>query len=251
MFMNFNYASVLIVSIILFNSKFLFTQCISSTVNETKHSNSTTILAKRVGLNFNFSSSTTLKDHYLKKTVFSDRTRLLVVAGLEGTGHHAISAMFQVCSRKQPPLCEIEKSVSIKAMTYYVGQKLTRGLFGAGDTIISLQNAIAMKASLEAAVNRSGDHLYFVGLGGHKGSGMFSYPNYNGRFKSLDHPDIYQLGLLAEQAGMDYRVLVLQRNGLDILKSVDRRNFGTKVDEEPKILIDNAAALHAQVCDCN
>eukprot|EP01036_Dinobryon_divergens_P028574 gene28574-37538_t len=155
--------------------------------------------------------------------------------------------MFQVCSRKQPPLCELEKSVSTKAMTYYVGQKLTRGLFGAGDTFISLQNAIAMKASLEAAVNRSGDHLYYVGLGGHKGSGMFSYPNYNGRFKSLDHPDIYQLGLLAEQAGMDYRVLVLQRNGLDILKSVDRRNFGTKVDEEPKILIDNAAALHAQL----
>lgn len=74
----------------------------------------------------------------------------------------------------------------------------------------------------EAAVNHSGDHLYYMGLGGHKGSGMFSYPNYNGRFKSLDHPDIYQLGLLDEQAGMDYRVLVLQRNGLDILKSVDR-----------------------------
>ena len=31
------------------------------------------------------------------------------------------------------------------------------------------------------------------------------------------------------------------------MKSVERRHFGTKEGEEPKILIDNAASLHAQL----
>ena len=39
---------------------------------------------------------------------------------------------------------------------------------------------------------------------------MFSYPNCDGKFKSLDHPDIYQLAILAEKANIDLRVLVLQ-----------------------------------------
>ena len=54
------------------------------------------------------------------------------------------------------------------------------------------------------------------------------------------------MAVLAEQAGIDFRVLVLQRNGLEILKSVDRRDFG-QAEEEPKILVDNAAALYAQL----
>mmetsp|Transcript_31027 Transcript_31027/g.44573 ORF Transcript_31027/g.44573 Transcript_31027/m.44573 type:complete len:311 (+) Transcript_31027:2-934(+) len=154
--------------------------------------------------------------------------------------------MFNICARKKPALCEVEKGISTKTMQFNPSQKLVHGLFGAVDTAKSLRMAVAVKNNMVAIANRTGDHLYFIGLGGKKGTGMYSYPNYNGRFKSLDHPDIYQLGLLAEQAGVDYRVLVLQRNGMDVLKSVDRRDFG-KGDEEPKILIDNAAVLHAQL----
>lgn len=188
----------------------------------------------------------TSKEYHLRKTVFNDHVRLLVVAGLEGTGHHAVSAMFNICSRKKPPSCEVEKAVTQKTMQYFRGQKLVHGLFGAADTAKSLRIAASVKSSLEEIANRTGDRLFFLGLGGKKGSGMYSYPNFNGKFKSLDHPDIYQLGLLAEQAGVDYRVLVLQRNGMDVLKSVDRRDFG-KADEEPKILVDNAAVLHGQL----
>jgi len=196
--------------------------------------------------NVNNVEGVTSKEYHLKKTIFSDSIRLLVVAGLEGTGHHAISAMFNICARKKPALCEVEKGISTKTMQFNPSQKLVHGLFGAVDTAKSLRMAVAVKNNLVAVANRTGDHLYFLGLGGRKGSGMYSYPNYNGKFKSLDHPDIYQLGLLAEQAGVDYRVLVLQRNGMDVLKSVDRRDFG-KGDEEPKILVDNAAVLHAQL----
>ncbi len=43
------------------------------------------------------------------------------------------------------------------------------------------------------------------GLGFVTGSGMLSYPNYNGRQKSLDHPDIAILAALAEAVGIDLR----------------------------------------------
>jgi hypothetical protein len=36
------------------------------------------------------------KNQFLKKQIFSDN-RLLFVAGIEGTGHHAFGDMFDVC----------------------------------------------------------------------------------------------------------------------------------------------------------
>lgn len=191
-------------------------------------------------------STVTSKDFHLKKTIFNDHVRLLIVAGLEGTGHHAISAMLSICTKKVPAKCEVENSVSTKVMSWYPKEKALHGLFGAADAAKALRQAVSVRKSLELVANKTGNHLYFLGLGNSRRGGMFSYPNFNGKFKSLDHPDVYQLALLAEQAGVDYRVLVLQRNGLDILKSVDRRDFG-KENEEPKILIDNAAVLHAQL----
>jgi len=123
---------------------------------------------------------------------------------------------------------------------------LVHGLFGAADTAESLRMSTGIKSYLKGLNEKSGDHLYYVGLESTLRTGMFSYPNFNGIYKSLDHPDIYQLGLLAEQAGIDYRILVIQRNSNAILKSVDRRDFG-RANEEPKILIDNAAVLHTQL----
>jgi hypothetical protein len=74
---------------------------------------------------------------------------------------------------------------------------------------------------------------------------MLSYPNYNGLHKALDHPDISTLAAAAEWAGLDLRVILLQRDAKDILTSTARRNIGGR--EEPKILLDNAAALFAQM----
>ena len=33
-----------------------------------------------------------------------------------------------------------------------------------------------------------GDHLFFIGLEFVRGTGMLSYPNQEGKYKSLDHP---------------------------------------------------------------
>jgi hypothetical protein len=86
---------------------------------------------------------------------------------------------------------------------------------------------------------------YIVGLDYVHHSAMMSYPNYNGLNKALDHPDIHLLAALAELAGVDFRVIVLQRNAREVLASTARRGFGGH--EEPRILATNAAVLAAQL----
>jgi hypothetical protein len=74
---------------------------------------------------------------------------------------------------------------------------------------------------------------------------MLSYPNLNTEDKALNHPDVFALAVMAEKVGIDFRVLVLQRDAASILWSTEKRHFGDV--QEPKILIDNAAALYSQV----
>lgn len=150
-------------------------------------------------------------DFRLKKTVYSNRTRLLIVAGLEGTGHHAISAMLDICRKRKPPLCEADKTLSDKLMLFDKKRRVTDGLFGTSETGSTLKASTDIRAYLKYLGSRPGKHLYFVGLvESLPANGMFSYPNCDGKFKSLDHPDIYQLAILAEKSNVDLRVLVLQ-----------------------------------------
>ena len=150
-------------------------------------------------------------DFRLKKTVYNNRTRLLIVAGLEGTGHHAISAMLEICRKRKPPLCEADKVLSNKLMVFDKKRRVTNGLFGGSDTVGALKMSLDIQAYMQRLGNRPGNHLFFVGLlESEPANGMFSYPNCDGRFKSLDHPDIYQLAIIAEKANIDLRILVLQ-----------------------------------------
>ena len=112
------------------------------------------------------------------------------------------SAMFNICAREKPALCEVEKGISTKTMQFNPSQKLVHGLFGAVDTAKSLRMAVAVKNNLVAVVNRAGDHLYFLGLGGSNGSGMSSKLQWE---VQVFGPSRYlSFGLLAEQAGVDY-----------------------------------------------
>ena len=79
------------------------------------------------------------------------------------------------------------------------------------------------------------------------GSGMMSYPSFQFKDKALDHPDVYALALFAEKSNLDFRVIVLCRQAADILKSTAKRKFGTPLEPEPRVLVDNAAALYTQM----
>ena len=77
--------------------------------------------------------------------------------------------------------------------------------------------------------------------------GMMSYPNFGGKDKAIHHPDLVVLARLCEEAGVDLRVLVLQRDAAAILRSTTiHRDFGTEA-HQAAILTDNAAALVMQL----
>src|SRR5688500_6243432 len=63
---------------------------------------------------------------HLKKTHYSNKKRVIFVAGLEGSGHHGLKAMFDVCMKDKTCFPDIKATES---MMYY--DKYTKGLFSA------------------------------------------------------------------------------------------------------------------------
>jgi hypothetical protein len=61
--------------------------------------------------------------------------------------------------------------------------------------------------------------------------------------------DAFVVASLAEKAGIDLRIVVLKRNAGEILKSVFKRGFNGESGSfvEPRILIDAASAVNAQL----
>jgi hypothetical protein len=54
-----------------------------------------------------------------KKTIFNDKKRVLFVAGLEGSGHHALHSMFDICFKDK--LCVADQDISHDIMWYDPG----------------------------------------------------------------------------------------------------------------------------------
>jgi len=203
-------------------------------------------------------------ERFVTKKAVSDKYRLLFVAGLEGTGHHALNAMFAVCVETPSPEnpCVSENELSAALMNVQ-GNK---GLFFAEDALNSANHISLIEAKMAnlsmgiqypppVPPHKTNESTYFIrnddkrlfllGMGFAQNVGMLSYPNLGGVNKAINHPDLFLLAYLAEKNGLDFRVLVLQRDAKEILASTLKRGFGGA--QEPRILLDNAASLFAQL----
>jgi hypothetical protein len=79
------------------------------------------------------------------------------------------------------------------------------------------------------------------------GVGRMSYPNFGGWDKPLHIPDVRLLARLAEEAGLDLRIIVLMRQANELLQStVHHRRFGPE-QRQATILGLSASALAAQL----
>lgn len=183
----------------------------------------------------------------LEKASFSSNIRLLFIAGLEGTGHHAMYDMFSICNNTGN--CEPDKIIGGACMRFDSSKNTMMGLFGSGATNEASRELTIIENRMKELKQIPGDHLFFIGLKSHTAGGMMSYPNFNGKNKALDNPDIYVLAQLAESVGLDFRVLVLQRGAEEIVHSATSRGFGGAEgkENEPKILLASANALYGQL----
>ena len=187
----------------------------------------------------------TLDNHSpcLEKKQSSELNRLIFIAGLEGTGHHGARAVFNVCVKKK--LCKVDYPITDQIMRYDWKTDILHGLFGAADVNLNAVEAVNVLRSMRRTAGQGGSNLNFLGLCYATRSGMLSYPNFNGKHKTLDHPDLHMIATLAEAAGLDFRVLVLQRDADEVLRSNSRRGYGGSLG--PKVLIANAEALQAEL----
>lgn len=207
--------------------------------------------------------------YFVKKTVFSEKTRFVFIAGLEGTGHHAYMDFFEACADAAGGVCAA--SQSFVKLLFNPGNKwdpVTLGMKPFGvfvypwDTPANSSGIQAMRQNLirhfQLASNSgklvllntlTSNANFDPELPGFAGitPGMVSYPNYNGDDKGLKHVDVHELAYLAEQAGVDLRIVVGARPAGEILVSViDHRHFLPPF-VETAILADDAAALSAQL----
>ena len=89
--------------------------------------------------------------------------------------------------------------------------------------------------------------LVWLNLANEAQNGMMSYPNFGDVDKEIHHPDLVVLARLCEDAGVDLRVVVLQRDaGAMIRSTVVHRHFDAE-PHEAAMLADNAAALALQL----
>ncbi|KAJ1428996.1 hypothetical protein B484DRAFT_479564 [Ochromonadaceae sp. CCMP2298] len=227
------------------------------------------------------------------------RVRLLVVAGLEGTGHHAWAAMLNVCvaagrcvaSPITSALMAVVKSgdsaaglrglfgaadsdTAVNLGSVFEGMQMLAGTNGTGGTAVTgggvgsggtgvtgtAGGQEAQTGARELHREDRGDTdraeetgetetdvsvLHLLGLSFTRGSGMLSYPNFNMDTKNNINCHLIIIINLVQAAGLDLRVLVLQRGANSVLESTARRCMGGP--QEPRVLADNAAALYAQL----
>ena len=180
------------------------------------------------------------------KVTVSSQVRFVFVAGLEGTGHHAMTDLTKRCGAT----CVADGGIS---RNLYTNGDHPKGAFVFGDQtaaqIVAHRNATVAAFRQQAAALGSGPpRLVFLNCKRRTtGQVMMSYPTLGGPDKVLHRPDVRVLAELAEEAGVDLRVVVLQRNALDILMSTTiHRKFGSDT-HEASVLADNALALAAQL----
>lgn len=174
-------------------------------------------------------------------------------AGLEGSGHHALGPFFNSSGQARPFSTVGRRKQDAVDVAF-----LDLTLFGENST--EEYNTIKIAQQRVKALFREW-HNSFVGTGPGAsndstmvllntlaGERMMSYPTGNGPMKVLMTPDIRILAKLAEEAGVDLRVIVLSRGYGDIFRSTRiHRHFGSNDVVQTKDLTVNAAMLASQV----
>ena len=164
------------------------------------------------------SSSTPLSNQFtlavkerLAKRVSSSRVRFLFVAGIEGSGHHAVREIHLRCEQLHGPCAHSDRITKL----LYHGENNADGIFVYGNDHQTVSSISEMREELKSAVKVEMNKykkptLVLLNTGFGAGVGMISYPNYNGAGKSIHHPDLNELAKTFEEAGADLRIFVLQ-----------------------------------------
>jgi hypothetical protein len=172
----------------------------------------------------------------IKKNVYSSNTRLLFVAGLDGSGHDILKTMFNSCKS-----CKAAPSLSHALMYHDEKHEVLRGLFSTNDTETVMQQFSLVADEMKKLVGGPNDEeLHIIGLSLMPGIEIMSYPNSHTHERVMNHPDLQILAFLSEKLNIDLRILVLQTSSQILLSDV------TSPLEE-RVLIEAASAFYTEL----
>ena len=186
----------------------------------------------------------------LKKTVFTG-PRLVFFAGLEGTGHHLWESIIDklLTDGKIWADCELNRKLFKSIKGCWAGTE--NGVFCTRDPQQFKKDYTAAVEKMRKIAAKNNTKAFFLNCVARSRCGSIaSYPEYTGNYKAVQRPSVLLLARMAEEAGIDFRVVVLQRRVQNLVYSdtVHRRfnRFEPYLKEE-RILENNAASLYVEL----
>lgn len=165
----------------------------------------------------------------IPKTVQSSKLRLVFFVGLEGTGHHYLNKAFWDMYAKHRDVRQLQGCLlGPKLYIPWVMSHRTKRYVEAREVLrTEMRYLLVMENELDSigtivTVQRTSPLQEFA-CGK---CGELSYPNNNGPSKELAYPDLRILAEIAEEEGVDLRIIYLQRSAKDLIRSnVIHRGF--------------------------
>lgn len=210
----------------------------------------------------------------------SDKT-LLLVAGIEGTGHHALCDFFgrhsyldakPIDARPQTHRPRGSERTEYVNRGRQLAMLLSRWWFShlgdtvnylaakqdLRDTLLELKQEQVPSSSLRPRLISPCSYTSgYTGSG--SGPGMFSFPNYAGSGRAINMPNYVALARMCEEIGLDLRIIALTRGPLaSIVSAAVKRKVGLNggdklmsdrahIPVQIKTMAIAAAALDAQL----
>eukprot|EP00510_Aplanochytrium_minuta_P006830 CAMPEP_0184032230 /NCGR_PEP_ID=MMETSP0955-20130417/2866_1 /TAXON_ID=627963 /ORGANISM="Aplanochytrium sp, Strain PBS07" /LENGTH=701 /DNA_ID=CAMNT_0026318225 /DNA_START=117 /DNA_END=2222 /DNA_ORIENTATION=+ len=193
--------------------------------------------------------------HRLKKTQFG-KLRLVFFVGLEGTGHHLWQGIVMklLKANQLNAECKMNDVIMHPAGGCWAPYNNGKGFFCSGASE-SFQDGYKMAADAMIRLkesNATGTHMLNLVHRGWKGNcgSLASYPCFSGSEKNLQHPDVLKLAELAENIGIDFRVVLLMRKAEElVISDIWHRHFniGHPKMYEERVLENNAASIYTTI----
>ncbi|CAM9451489.1 unnamed protein product [Ectocarpus sp. 4 AP-2014] len=170
--------------------------------------------------------------------------RVVFLVGLEGTGHHYMADVLEDVCKKDKVRCP---KLCVMAKVLYPELSLPKSRNAYWDARKRLREEMEKLAAFpEESLAEDESTVVSFGACRFQGTGMMSYPNFNGDEKALQYVDFRLVAEEAERAGVDMRFVYLARSAADILTSDSgHHNYGGSFIRESRILLNNLAVVHS------
>lgn len=143
------------------------------------------------------------------KTVFSSRMRFVFTVGLEGTGHHYVSQVQESFLETNEDMVPIPRPDNVIRAFYTVENSMGENVQHYAANLKGARENMRNFAQRGADLQWPGAVVFM--------HGKKSYPEGPGQKKVFKYMDLRMLAEVAEEEGVDLRVLYLRRSVKDIL----------------------------------